>query len=77
MGTPGTCTITPPVPPHPQVIFHLQTRTPAVLPPLCELFGAGPGDERPMQEQRFPDWHLLQVGGWCAGLRRALGSSSH
>ena len=77
MGSPGTCTITPPVPPRPQVIFHLQTRTPAVLPPLCELFGAGPGDERPMQEQRFPDWHLLQVGGWGTGLQRALGSSSH
>lgn len=62
-----------------QVIFHLQTRSPAVLPPLCELFGAGPGDERPMQEQRFPDWRLLQVGGaWRGALcllcfsRRAL-----
>ncbi|PSC67618.1 poly(A) RNA polymerase GLD2 [Micractinium conductrix] len=41
------------------VVFHLQTRSPPVLPPLCSLFGSTPGGERPMQEGRFPDWHLL------------------
>lgn len=54
------------------MVFCLQTRTPAVLPPLCTLFGAGPSDPRPMQrvgeEQQFPDWRLLEVRlGW-AGL---------
>lgn len=51
------------------VVFHLQTRHPAVLPPLCQLCGGAPGDPRPMQEGRFPDWHLLSVrsSGWCAG----------
>ena len=55
-----------------QVVFHLQTRTPAVLPPLCELFGAAPGSARPMQDHALPDWRLLQVGSadvgsvvWC------------
>jgi hypothetical protein len=48
--------------PLPQVVFHLQTRTPAVLPPLCELFGAAPGSERPMQDHVLPEWRLLQVG---------------
>ncbi|KAL4440632.1 hypothetical protein ABPG75_003633 [Micractinium tetrahymenae] len=41
------------------VMFHLQTRSPAVLPPLCQLFGQGPGAARPMQEGAFPDWTLL------------------
>ena len=68
-----------PPPPRPQVVFHLQTRSPAVLPPLCELFGMGPGEERPMQEQRFPDFRLLTVGGiggsgWCEGRLRELTS---
>jgi hypothetical protein len=51
--------------PRAQVLFHLQTRRPAVLPPLCQLFGLPPDGERPMQEGRFPDWRLLEVGPGC------------
>lgn len=48
------------------MVFHLQTRQPAVLPPLCTLCGCDPADPRPMQDGRFPDWRLLSVS---VGLR--------
>lgn len=59
-------------PPPAQVLFHLQTRSPAVLPPLCQLFGGGPGAARPMQEGSFPDWNLLTVS-----LAAAVPASQH
>lgn len=43
------------------VVFHLQTRSPAVLPPLCQLFGVAPDAARPLQGGASPDWHLLSV----------------
>ena len=46
-----------------QVLFHLQTRQPAVLPPVCELFGL-PADNdfsRPLHGKRAPDMALLKV----------------
>ncbi|KAH7624728.1 putative Protein HESO1 [Nannochloris sp. 'desiccata'] len=54
------------------VIFHCQTRSPAILPPLAELFGSsdscgvdGDGEEdneeeRPMHEHRRPDLTRLR-----------------
>ncbi|GAB4813989.1 hypothetical protein N2152v2_001035 [Parachlorella kessleri] len=44
------------------IIFHLQTRSPPVLPPLCELF-AGPYSQdapRPLERGKAPDFQLLQ-----------------
>lgn len=60
---------TPPPTPHPhlQVVFHLQTRSPAVLPPLCHLFGVAPDAARPLQGGASPDWHLLSVSASHAG----------
>lgn len=57
-----------------QVVFHLQTRRPAVLPPLCDLFGVGPGDPRPMQEGAPPDFALLEVGGGVGAVGAGLPS---
>ena len=49
-----------------QVLFHLQTRQPAVLPPVCELFGVAPDHDalRPLHDKRPPDMALLKVPSW-------------
>ncbi len=46
-----------------QVLFHLQTRQPAVLPPVCELFGLHADNDfsRPLHGKRPPDMALLEV----------------
>ena len=68
-----TCTNTPAplplLPPPKQVIFHLQTRSPPVLPPLCELF-AGPYSQdapRPAEAGAQPDFALLQASRAARG----------
>lgn len=46
-----------------QVVFHLQTRSPPILPPICELFDL-PADSleaRPLHQGRAADMALLQV----------------
>ena len=56
----------------PQVLFHLQTRQPAVLPPVCELFGL-PADNdfiRPLHGKRAPDMAFLKVN--AVGCNRML-----
>ena len=60
------------------MVFHLQTRQPTVLPPLCALCGCGAADTRPMQEGASPDWRLLSVRA-CrrrSALKRSLRSSN-
>ena len=56
-----------------QVLFHLQTRQPAVLPPVCELFGLAPGNDaiRPLHDRRPPDMALLKVIGPAQGPQAA------
>ena len=46
-----------------QVVFHLQTRSPPILPPICELFGmsADVVEARPLHEGRPADMSLLKV----------------
>ena len=46
-----------------QVIFHLQTRDPPILPPICELFGMGPEEvfQRPLHKGRKLDESLLKA----------------
>ena len=47
-----------------QVLFHLQTRQPAVLPPVCELFPMLriPDDSsRPLHSKRPANMALLEV----------------
>ena len=62
-----------------QVVFHLQTRSPPVLPPICELFGIGADavEARPLHKGRPADMALLEVdyhfnlllrGKWCSFL---------
>lgn len=48
----------------PQAVGHLQTATPPILPPICQLFGVArdaPPELRPLHSQREPDASLLQV----------------
>ena len=51
-----TCTYTPT--PVLQVVWHLQMRLPAVLPPIKELFVES---GRPVQDGKDPALALLQV----------------
>ena len=46
-----------------QVVFHLQTRSPPILPPICDLFQLPPGAEesRPLHKRSRPDMALLPV----------------
>jgi hypothetical protein len=48
-----------------QVVFHLQTREPPILPPICELFGltATEHKDRPLHNRQPPNFELLKVPG--------------
>lgn len=62
-----------------QVIFHLQTRTPAILPPICDLFGlaADTVEGRPLHRGREADMTLLEVGSLHFKFRPALCECKH
>ena len=47
-----------------QVIFFLQTRRPAILPPICNLFRQPADDieERPLHLGQLPDPAVIEVG---------------
>ena len=49
------------------MLFHLQTRQPAVLPPVAELFGLPANNDfsRPLHGKRAPDMALLKVNALC------------
>lgn len=46
-----------------QVVFHLQTRNPPILPPICQLFDQQPGavTERPLHAGLAVTPDLIQV----------------
>jgi len=46
-----------------QIVFHLQTRSPPILPPICHLFDlpANSISQRPLHRGRTPDMYLLEV----------------
>ena len=50
-----------------QVLFHLQTRSPPVLPPLCELFqqDADALQARPLHAGQQPEEGLIEVSCFC------------
>lgn len=61
--------------PPPQVVFHLQTRSPPVLPPISQLFPGEHGERpapRPLEDGDAPDFTLLRLAGeqlWWVAMR--------
>lgn len=57
-----------------QVVFHLQTRSPPILPPICELFGmeADAVEKRPLHMGCAADMSLLKVKYRTSPLEQAV-----
>ena len=51
-----------------QVLFHLQTRSPPVLPPLCDLFqqDADTLQTRPLHAGQQPEEGAIEVSQVCS-----------
>ena len=68
-----------------QVLFHLQTRSPPVLPPLCELFkqDADTLQARPLHAGQQPEEGVIEVSSvashiiWCDLSRWVFGQKAH